>query len=373
MMEPRGYHQVPPFARSLSSLSWCGVPVRFRFVKALTVGGWILLGLEAAFVCILFLQRNMGDDAAGRGMATGFAIVLAPIVLLAGGLLFWGTRRGGPSVAFWTGAFIVYTPVMFGAYSFVDGTLHQIDQAMGRAQFGKFDGAPALTRMARAIDREDVPELQRLMAEGPVDFAARDRRGRTILGHAIEHALKMYDKGPHAVEQVRLLLAAGAKPIENAIAPERTSAEPEGHLLLITVIGGRSDDQRALLDLLLSAGLSPDGVDMDGRSVLFSTYIDKDEVEILMRHGVNLQVRDTRTDHPGWSVLMNAANLEDWDLAQCFLDHGVAADYVAPDGQSLLSIIEEKTSSGTSMGEGFEPLLAAARKATAGGSETAPR
>jgi hypothetical protein len=351
--------------------------MRFRFVKALTVGGWILLGLEAAFVCLLFLTQNMGDDAAGRGMATGFAIVLTPAVLIAAALLFWGTRASGPRAALWAGLFLVYTPVMFGAYGFIDGKLQEIDQAMGRAQFGKFDGAPQLTAMARAIDREDLPELQRLIAAGPIDFASRDRRGRTIFGHAVTHALKYGDeKGPHAVEQVRLLLAAGAKPIENAVAPERTSAEPEGHRLLATVIGINSPDALELLELLLSAGLSPDGLDMDDHSVLFSTYLTQAQLETLVRHGVNLQAREVRPDRVGWSVLMHAANLEQWKMARYLLDHGVPADYRAPDGQTLLSIMEEAKaeSNGGAMGEGFDELLAAVQAVQAPKSPpTAPR
>lgn len=321
--------------------------MRTPFFRILTIAGWILLALEVAFVALLFVQRNMGDDAAGRGMATGFAIVLTPAVLVAGGLLFWGTRSGGPRAALWAGLFFVSTPVLFFVYSFVDGTVHSIDQAMGRAEFGTFDGQPALTKMARAIDREDVAELKQLIAAGPIDFAARDRRGRTILGHAVTHVLQIYDGGPQSagsrgVEQVKLLLAAGAKPIENAIAPERTSAEPEGHLLLATVIGVTTPGALELLDVLLSAGLSPDGVDMDDRPVIFSTYLTKPKLDVLLRHGVNLQARDVRSDRRGWSVLMNAAYMSQWDVAPVFLERGVPPDYQAPDGQTLQSILDEK-------------------------------
>ena len=67
-------------------------------MKPLLVIGWILLALEALFVVMQAVTKNVGDDAAGRGMAGGFAIVLAPIVLVAAGLFYWGSR-GGPVLA----------------------------------------------------------------------------------------------------------------------------------------------------------------------------------------------------------------------------------------------------------------------------------
>ncbi|MBC7841914.1 MAG: hypothetical protein H7099_06365 [Gemmatimonadaceae bacterium] len=60
-------------------------------MKPLIVIGWILLALEALLVVMLAVTKNVGNDAAGRGMASGVAIVLAPIVLVAAGLFYWGT------------------------------------------------------------------------------------------------------------------------------------------------------------------------------------------------------------------------------------------------------------------------------------------
>jgi hypothetical protein len=63
-------------------------------LKALALIGWTCFALDVLFVVMMFATRNVGDDAAGRGMATGFGIILTPIVLLAGGALWWAQRSG---------------------------------------------------------------------------------------------------------------------------------------------------------------------------------------------------------------------------------------------------------------------------------------
>ncbi|MDZ7630331.1 MAG: hypothetical protein U5K74_02940 [Gemmatimonadaceae bacterium] len=71
-------------------------------VKPLMIASWVVLALEVIVVVMRFVQKNMGDDAAGRGVATGFAMLLAPVVLIAGGLLLWSSF-GGPKAACWVG------------------------------------------------------------------------------------------------------------------------------------------------------------------------------------------------------------------------------------------------------------------------------
>lgn len=56
---------------------------------------WVFFLLDAVFVAMLAIQKNMGDDAAGRGMALGFAMMLAPVVAVAGCLLAWGQYSHG--------------------------------------------------------------------------------------------------------------------------------------------------------------------------------------------------------------------------------------------------------------------------------------
>ncbi|MGE0443210.1 MAG: hypothetical protein AB7L66_07800 [Gemmatimonadales bacterium] len=314
-------------------------------MKPLAVAGWVLWALEAVFVVLLFIQRNVGDDAAGRGMATGFAILLAPIVLAAGALMLWG-RRGGPAAAYWAGLFVVSIPVLFSAWRFATGKVASFGRAAYRAQFGRF-ADPRLTDLAKAIDRADLERMRGLLSPGPVDYTARDPVGRTILGHAIFRVIGDYtNRG--SIEPVRILLDAGAPAREDVMAPESTPANPDGNHLLIQLVGARDT---ALLDLLLSRGLSADGVDSDGSPVLFSTYLSTPVLEVLLRHGVDVTVLDPRSDRAGWTTAMVRALFEEWDQAALLVDRGVPVDHAAADGTTLESILAEKREqSGSSPG-----------------------
>ena len=101
-------------------------------------------------------------------------------------------------------------------------TFNRLDRAAGNALYGKFDDA-RLTSLARAIEKNDTVAVRSMLAEGPVDFTARSRRGRTILGRAVEQAAS-YDGTDASLEIVRMLLAAGATPIHRLPAPRGTAA-----------------------------------------------------------------------------------------------------------------------------------------------------
>jgi len=307
-------------------------------VKPLIIAGWVLFGLEALFVLMLALQKNMGDDAAGRGMATGFAIILAPLLVVSGALFLWG-QRGGPAAAFWFGLLLLASPVLWGVSSFGQGMFNKFDRAMGRAQYGKFDD-PDLTRLARAIDREDTAQMRELIARTPPDWTARDRRDHTILGHAVYRVLEAWGNTSR-VEPLRVLLAAGAPPAVDAMSPERTQRSVSEHDLVFHVSGVGHAGAVLALDTLLGAGADPNTVDEDGRPIIFSSYLQLPCLEVLARHGVDLRALDTREDQKGWTALMLAAQLRSWDMALFLLQHGVPADYTAPDGQSLKSILAE--------------------------------
>ncbi|MBL8305826.1 MAG: hypothetical protein JNM33_03960 [Rubrivivax sp.] len=307
-------------------------------MKALVIAGWVLFTLEALFVLMLALQQNMGDDAAGRGMATGFAIVLGPIVLLAGALLLWGSR-GGPAAAFWAGLCIVSAPVVYGLVSGAGGLWEKAERSLGRAQQGRFDDE-RLTRMARAIDVQDAAALQGLLASGPLDWQARDRWGRTLLGHAVARALE-YDAGPGRPAFVKQLLDAGAPPAANALAKERSPASVSEHELVYHLYGVHSPPALAMLDMVLAAGASPDVLDEDGRPLYFSTYTVLASLEVLARHGADFTRLDPRSDRQNQNALMNAVQMRQWAEALFFLRRGLSPDHLAADGRSARSVLAE--------------------------------
>ncbi len=307
-------------------------------MKRLLIPAWVPLALEVAFVVMLAITQNAGDDAAGRGVATGFAIVLAPIVLLTAGLLFWGSR-GGPAPALWAGLLLAFAPVIYFAVNMTGDTVSSISQAMGRAEFGKFDER-RLTTLARAIEKVDVANVRSILADGPVDWSARDRRGQTILGHAIQLAADEYEDR-RRVEPVRLLLAAGAPVRRDVIAAARTAASVSNNNVVYHLIAIHTKNALAVLDLLLSRGLDPNEVDEDGNPIYLTTYATLAGLEVLARHGADFSRLDTRTDRPGWNGLMLAASMTEWAEATFYLRHGLSPTYTARDGASLRTVLAE--------------------------------
>nr|WP_316639334.1 ankyrin repeat domain-containing protein [uncultured Roseateles sp.] len=314
-------------------------------MKIHVMSAWTLLALEALFVLSLALQRNMGDDAAGRGMATGFAMLLAPIVLGAAALLWWGSR-GGPAVAWWLGFCIVASPLAYTAVNFSTGMLKKIDRGLWRAQQGRFDDA-RLTELAQAIDAQDIAAMQPLLAAGPIDWAARDRWGRTLLGHAIDRALSE-DIKTDRTEFVRLLLEAGAPAAANVLVAEAGMASTSAHNLVYHLYGVHNPNAMAVLDLVLAAGASADTVDEDGRPIYFSTYTGLPALEILARHGADFTRLDPRSDRLQHNALMSAVSMQMWAAARFFLLQGLSPDYMAPDGQSMRSLLAEADPPGSS-------------------------
>ena len=313
-------------------------------MKIAIVAGWILLAVEAVIVVGMFVNPNMGDDAAGRGMARGFALVLGPILIGAALLFVWG-QRGGPRPAFWAGLGVMAIPLIFIATTSAGRTIGRLDRAAGRAQYGKFDDA-RLTRLARAIERTDTAAVRAIIAEGPVDFKARSRRGRTILGRAIEHAAA-YMTPPEALEPVRMLLAAGAKPEPNVIEPEFTNGDLDAHLLVARIFADNYTNTLPLLDMLLAAGADPNTRNYEGQPLYFSTYTSLPKLELLAKHGADFtSLETTRDDRAGYTAAMNAAEMSEWEIVRFMLDHGVNARHVAPDGSSLRKILQRKLDEG---------------------------
>src|SRR4051812_20014521 len=262
-------------------------------MKTVIVLGWILLAIETALVLYMFVQPNVGDDAAGRGMALGFGIVLGPILLISAALFIWG-QRGGPRVAFWVGFGVMAIPLAFIVINFGSRKIGELDRAAGKARSLTF-ADKRLTRLSRAIEAEDTATVTAILAEGPVDFTARSRGGRTVLGRAIEHAAD-YWSTPVALEPVRMLLAAGAKPLPNVISAEYYGGQPDAHLMIAWVFGQNYSNVIPLLDMLFTAGADPNTRDNEGEPLFISAQASLPVLEVFAKHGADFTATDTRSD-----------------------------------------------------------------------------
>src|SRR5271157_1900148 len=62
------------------------------FLKLIILAGWALFAFDAVLAIVAIVARNMGDDAASRGMAVSFGLVALVPVLIGGTVLYFSMR-----------------------------------------------------------------------------------------------------------------------------------------------------------------------------------------------------------------------------------------------------------------------------------------
>ncbi len=318
-------------------------------MKIAFIAAWVLFAIEVLWVAMMFIWKDAGNDAAGRGVATGFGTVLLPFILIAGALLYWG--QNSPSKALqWTALIVVAVPFLIGGGLWASNTVENISHRISAGGAGRFSD-PHLTNIARAIERKDYPAVEALLKQpAKIDWEARDALDATLLGYAVNRVLADYSGDP-SVEGVRLLLARGARSSE---------------ILLETIISGNTPGSVNLLQAVLEAGANPNSPGPDGLPLIHITHAwhGLDKLKLLARHGADLQALNNRPDRPQWTALMNAAYMMDWEMALFFLQHGVPPGYVAPDGNTLASILKERASNREAPSAAYDEFMAALRART---------
>jgi ankyrin repeat protein len=300
-------------------------------IRPILIVGWLCLAAELLIVVVLLVSRNMGDDAAGRGFATAYGAVLAPIVLLVGGTLLWGTRTGSRPVIV-AGALLAALPFLAMLTLGARGMLQRIHRARVGAMQGAF-ASDTLTALARAIDRGDPAEVERMVRGLTANWGERDKFNRTLLGHAVVRARETSATDAHT-EIVRVLLDHGV--------PYRADAlEPESDWAALTATSA-SDGGIALLEVALKHGADPNARDpWDNQPMLFARGITPAKADLLIRFGADVQRRAARDDRREWTALMGALADGSWEMAHYFLLKRVPVDYVAPDGRSVATLLAE--------------------------------
>ena len=304
-------------------------------MKPLVILGWLLLAGEAFVVLSLLVTRNIGDDAAGRGLATGWGIILGGLLLVAGAAFAWG-QFGGPRVLFYLGLVALAAPLGFLA---VRSTKRALAERANRAYWDSvvIFPDPRLVRLAAAIDALDTAQVRSINSEGGLDFSARHHTGVTILGYAITNAL-LQGQPPAAVEPVRMLMDAGARPTPDILEAEASGPWAADRLVARLIGGGEQGP--AVLDLVLAAGGNPNARDGDGRPLLASSYLRPASAEVLVRHGADVNARDSsRADRLGYTPAMLQAVYGEWDLVAFLLDHGADPGISAADGRTLRDLV----------------------------------
>jgi hypothetical protein len=317
-------------------------------LRTIAIAGWICFALDALFVLMLLVTKNMGDDAAGRGLATAWGMVATVPLLVAGGVLLWGTQRHSRAATI-VGAALTALPFIVMLASTARGFAGKASRAVWRSRQGKF-ADPVLTAVARAVDKGDTATIRALLAkrDGTRDFSQRDAWGQTLLGYAVQRTQGMYAP-EQSTEAARVLLQNGV--------PYTADAVREGENWFASIATSSTDKWNDLLEAALAAGADPNAREpYDENAMILSYNMTVAKLELLVRRGADVQARSARTDRPGWSTLMNAAYLGMWPEALFFLRHGVSPDYVARDGKTVRTVIAERLAERGEQGERADAL-----------------
>ena len=324
-------------------------------MKVLAIVGWICFALDALFIIYLFAAKNAGDDAAGRGVATGYALVLVPILLAFGGVLWWSTRNSS-RVGTVAGVILLALPFIFLAKQAIDRRVENAKYLADKARDGRFK-SPVLSEIAAAIDAGDSARTRGLLlANKSLDYNERDEAEHTLLGFAVTRATDYLvtpdEITPGKVDALRILLESGV--------PYRADAlRPNGDWVRDLVVQG-GDAQNVIVEMALKAGANVNAADAYGeKPMIFSYAIPPSRLAILVKHGADLQLLDDKK----WTLLMNAVYFKKWASAKFFLEHNVSADYVAPDSNSVRTLLDAVVKSASNYhetpGEGYEDFVAA--------------
>ena len=298
-------------------------------ITAVAIIGWICLAIDTALAASFFLSKS-GGDAAGRGMATGIGIALTPVVAVLAGGLYWA-QRSGSFAGVIAATIVAAIPFYLLAKNLSSVPVRLVERSIQRAGLGKF-ADQRLTDMATAIGARDTARLATLARQGGVDWSARDRKGRTIFGIAVEEA-RQATSDDQQLAQLRILVDAGARYQDDALG-ERTR-------ILSDLVQNTGDQHLPMIQLLLDAGANPGEKEGDGRPLLLDYRMTPNKAKLFIEHGADFTgVRDTREDRPGWDVLMNAAYTRNWPLAIYYLDQGCDPRFKAKDGKTVRDVVE---------------------------------
>jgi len=322
--------------------------------RIISIIGWICLALDVAFAVALFIVKDAGSDAAGRGIGRTWALLLLPVLLSAGGLLYWATRSGS-KIGLVVSTLLVAVPFLMLA----QGKISQMrENAVARAQqaeHGQFVDVQ-LNRVVAAIDAGDTSALQQLLASNTangvvLNYTERDRAGETLLGFAVTRALA-YDASPDKISALRILLQHGV--------PYAADARKVGQDWSYDALTSGSEHSTEIVSIALNAGADSNQQDRyDRYPIIMSYQLNVPKLQLLVQHGANVHARNER----GETTLYNMVRFKKFPEALFFLEHGVDFEIAATDGTTMQEELDkgvrEYQSQQRPMEPGYEAFIAA--------------
>ncbi len=322
--------------------------------RVIALIGWVCLALDAAFVIALIVVRDAGNDAAGRGVGRGWGVVLLPVLLIAAGVLYWGTKSGSKAVTI-GGTLIVALPFMLLAQGKIQQMRANSADRAQKAQHGQF-GDARLNALAQAIDAGDTTGLQTLLASYKAsatapDYTQRDASGETLLGFAATRALD-YSGTDDKVSALRIVLQNGV--------PYAADAQKVGLDWSFAALVDTRDKGVAIAAIALDAGADPNQkAQYDDYPAILSYEVRLPQLQLLVQHGADVQARNAQ----GESTLMNAIRFKHFPEALFFLEQGVDPDYATSDGRTarteLKRVEDEYAATQRPMEPGYGEFVAA--------------
>lgn len=266
-----------------------------RRINLIAAGINVLLAI-AAFV------GSGGSDAAGRGMAQSFTIVLVAIAAI-GGLLACFKRWTTQLLAL----LIVSIPLLFTASQQLDGYRYARERAAEADGSAHFD-SPGMQQIAAAVHAGDLDALRRLL---PAQDAHIDEVGpghRTALDVAVDRFMWARTDGNLAV--IDYLLEQGADPNVRAAGRKPLITETD---VIVTA---------PIFRMLMAHGADPNAVDLKGQPVLSNVLHGYGEETELVRLLLEAGADPNKHGVEGGMPLARAAQRMHWASCLLLLEHG---------------------------------------------------
>jgi hypothetical protein len=279
-------------------------------LKSLTVAAWVMLGLDAVLVGMALISRDMGDDAAGRGVALALGLMGLGFLLLGGALLFFSGRAKsgwgvGGSLVFLALPFMLF----FGAD--VEGLIHNAGVWVDNQKVGRYP-EPAQRELATAIKAGNLDRMASILATHP-NLQGRDAIGFDLLSFAVAQSGSVDPKADRdrTVTVVELLLDAGMDPNQ--------ARDPDDASVFVRLSRSVGDPISArIFQLFLDHGANPNALDGDGQPAVFHAWENPESVGALLDHGANIDIRGKDGDTPLLFYVYNGR----WDAARLVLERG---------------------------------------------------
>jgi hypothetical protein len=308
-------------------------------MKVLIAIGWLLAALDGIFMMVALVTRDMGDDAAGRGVGTSLGLIGLGIVAVAAIVIHFSARANSwAGILFATGLLALPLVFLFGTAA--TSALQELNYRISTGKTGRYRDARQ-RELAASIRAGDLDGIRRVLALKP-NLEGRDPIGYDLLSYAV--ALVRQQKG--SVDAVRLLLEAGMDP--------NLSRNPNDTGLLEGLVYTTSPGDKNVFELLLEHGADPNKLgEQNGRPLLVEAD-DPDVEKLLVEHGADVNWRG-----PGQTPLIQFILTSRWDNAVYLIQHGADVTLAAGDGTSPSSALDSLRQADGSLPEGALRVQAA--------------